>query len=241
MQSVADGQVAVSSTALFTGTINQQGQVNISLLNTSGSTTETVIVTLTRAASGVARRIARGVLAPNEQLYIAGLPVANGDIIKASTTDATTVDYLVGMTATDVPFEVWTLDTNGAVKQVNSGVSGNQTVGGRLAANILSMQNQPTDTYAATMTIDVTKSSHVISVSNTTSATVTLTPSAAGTEGDLLFIVTEADSSGTVTATFASTFHSSGTQATTLSKFSTILFQSDGTRWLEVCRTTALT
>ena len=38
----------------------------------------------------------------------------------------------------------------------------------------------------------------------------------------------------------ASTFHSSGTQATTTGTFSTIVFVSDGTRWLEVCRTTAL-
>lgn len=240
MQSVADGQVAAAAAAIFTGTATQYGQANISLLNTSGSTTETILVTISRQG-GTARRVARAVLSPNEQLYIAGLPVANGDVVKASTTDATTVDYIVALTETDVPFEVWTADTNGATKQVNSGVSGNQTVGGRLAANILSMQNQPTDTYSASMTIDVTKSSHVISVSNTTSATVTFTPSAAGTEGDLLFLVTEADSSGNVTATFASTFHASGTQVTTTSKFSTILFQSDGTRWLEVCRTTALT
>lgn len=99
---------------------------------------------------------------------------------------------------------------------------------------------QPTDTYAASMTIDVTYTYHIVAGVSGTSATVTYTPSAAGTAGDLLIIATEADASGTVTATFASTFHPSGTQATTASHFSTITFISDGTRWLEVCRTTAL-
>jgi hypothetical protein len=238
MLSVADGQLATSATALYTG-IAAQVQANVTCLNTSGSTTETVILTLTRG-SGTARRIARAVLAPNEQLFVTGIPLASGDVIKGSTTDANTVDYVVATTQTDIAFKVWTLDTSGAQKQVASGVSGNQAVAGRLAANVLSMQNQPTDTYSAAMTIDVTKSSHVISVSNTTSAASTFTPSAAGTEGDLLFILTEADASGTVTVTFASTFHSSGTQATTASKFSSILFQSDGSRWVEIARSTAL-
>ena len=115
------------------------------------------------------------------------------------------------------------------------------TSSGRTKAGLLAVGPAPTDTYAATMTIDVTKSLHVLSVSNTTSATVTLTPSAAGSAGDILTLLTTADSSGTVTATFASTFHSSGTQATTASKFSSIVFQSDGTRWYEISRTTALT
>jgi len=104
----------------------------------------------------------------------------------------------------------------------------------------LELTPQPVDTFAATMTIDVTYSLHVISVSETTSATVTYTPSAAGTAGDVLIIVQEADSSGTVTATFASTFHSSGTQATTASHKSSITFVSDGTIWVEQSRTTAV-
>ena len=239
MHTVADGQVAASAAAIYTAIKDRM--VNVSLANTSGVNTETVLVTVvTKAGTGTARQVARFVLAPNEQGFIQGLGLSDGDVLKATTTDATTVDYLVMGCTTDFPFNVFSLDTNGAIKQVNSGVSGNQAIGGRLAANLLSMQNQPTDTYAATMTIDVTKSSHVISASETTSATVTFTPSAAGTKGDLLTILTEADSSGTVTATFASTFHSSGTQATTASHFSSIVFQSDGTRWIELCRTTAL-
>lgn len=119
--------------------------------------------------------------------------------------------------------------------------SAGQTFTGRVTAQLLNVGPAPTDTYSATMTIDVTKSSHIIAASNGTAAASTLTPSAAGNAGDLLTILTEADASGTVTVTFAATFHSSGTQATTASHFSSILFQSDGTRWLEIGRTTALT
>lgn len=98
----------------------------------------------------------------------------------------------------------------------------------------------PTDTYGSAMTIDVTYSFHVVAGLFATSASVTYTPSAAGTAGDLLVIRTASGAGGTVTATFATTFHSSGTQATTTGHWSTIMFVSDGTRWLEVRRTTAL-
>ncbi len=104
----------------------------------------------------------------------------------------------------------------------------------------LSVGPAPVDTYGSAITIDVTKSSHIIAGVSGTSATSTLTPSAAGNAGDLLTILTSADASGTVTVTFASTFHSSGTQATTASHFSSIVFQSNGTIWIELSRTTAL-
>ena len=111
----------------------------------------------------------------------------------------------------------------------------------RQQVGLFSLGPAAADVYAATMTIDVTKSSHIVAASNTTSAACTMTPSDTGAAGDILTILTEADGTGTVTVTFASTFHSSGTQATTLSKFSSIIFQSDGSRWIELCRTTALT
>lgn len=109
------------------------------------------------------------------------------------------------------------------------------------ATGKLALAPKTGQTYSNAMTIDVTISSQVLAVSFTTSATSTWTPSAAGSAGDILVLVTEADGSGTVTVTFAATFHSSGTQATTASHFSTITFLSDGTRWLEVSRVTALT
>ena len=95
--------------------------------------------------------------------------------------------------------------------------------------------------HVAAITIDVTKSLHVIAGVNGTSATSTYTPSAAGSAGDILEIITSADGSGTVTVTFASTFRSAGTQATTLNKISSIRFVSNGTNWIETSRVTALT
>jgi len=95
-------------------------------------------------------------------------------------------------------------------------------------------------TYSNAMTIDVTNSNQVLAVSFTTSGTSTWTPSAAGTAGDLLLLETTADASGTVTVTFAASFKTSGTQATTASHFSSILFISTGSAWLEVARTTNL-
>src|SRR6185369_2124840 len=95
-------------------------------------------------------------------------------------------------------------------------------------------------TYSNAMTIDVANTNQVVAVSFTTSATSTWTPSAAGTAGDLLILTTEADGSGTVTVTFAATFDSSRAPATTASRFSTIAFVSDGTRWVEMYRTTNL-
>lgn len=115
-----------------------------------------------------------------------------------------------------------------------------QTVGTQAIIKRLTLSPHPTDTYSANMTIDVTFSYHLVAGVSGTSATVTFTPSAAGSAGDVLIIETTADASGTVTATFASTFHPSGTQATTASHFSSIMFVSDGTRWVEVARTTAL-
>jgi hypothetical protein len=82
------------------------------------------------------------VLAPNEHAIISGIPVESGDIIKASATDATTVDYDVTGTGisypTNLPPEPITVaafDANGALKQVNTGVSGNQTISGNLTVN----------------------------------------------------------------------------------------------------------
>jgi hypothetical protein len=106
---------------------------------------------------------------------------------------------------------------------------------------LLRLSPKPTDTFAGTMTIDVTYTHHVVVGASGTSATVTMTPSAAGTAGDLLVIQFQTTAAGQVVATYASTFHSSGTQTNAASRFSTIAFVSDGTQWNELFRTTALT
>jgi hypothetical protein len=130
--------------------------------------------------------------------------------------------------------------TSGGVPTTSTGTS----VVIRPAYNVsnkkINLGPTPTDTYTATMTIDATFSMHTIAASETNSATATLTPSTAGSSGDVMVIQTEADSSGTVTITFASTFHPNGTQATGASKFSAIEFISDGTRWIELSRTSSV-
>lgn len=108
------------------------------------------------------------------------------------------------------------------------------------ATGKLNVAPKTNDVYGAAIALDVTISNHVIAAANTTSASCTITPSAAGTAGDWIFIDTVADGSGTVTVTFASTFHPSGTQATTANHFSSIAFKSTGTVWVEQYRTTDL-
>jgi hypothetical protein len=236
MLTLASGQVAAADAPVYTV---GAGVSIVSAIfdNTSGSTTETVVVKLV-ALGATARRVARAVLAPNEQLLIQGLPMSPGDVLSATTTDATTVDYTVFSSTGELRMQ--TLDANGALKGTSAGVTGNQSVGGKLTAKLVEVGPQPADVYAATMTIDVTYGLHIVSAVSGTSATCAMTPSAAGTAGDEVTIVTEADASGTVTTTYASTFHSSGTQATTASHSSSVTFVSDGVKWVEKCRTTNL-
>lgn len=130
----------------------------------------------------------------------------------------------------------------GAVVNVNAAGTtySSLTVTGRALATLDAIGPAPTDTFSASMTIDVTHSLHVVAASHTTSATTTMTPSAAGSAGDQLTILIETDSSGQVVTTFASTFHTTGTQTCTASTFSSITFVSDGSRWIETGRATAL-
>lgn len=243
---IANGQVAASATALSTATSTDLWTVV--LRNTSGSTTETVELTVL-VNGGTARKYPRVVLPPNCSGIHRNIPVESGDIVKASSTNAATVDYVVtgvGPVGNAVlpnfpPYQLMTFDANGA-QNTAAGTTSSATLTATTAliAKKIEMSPQPTDTYSATMTIDVSYSYHIVQAVNGTSATCTMTPSGAGTAGDILVIVTETDGSGTVTVTFASTFHSSGTQASTASKRSSIMFVSDGTQWIEVCRTTAL-
>jgi hypothetical protein len=114
---LADGQVGATATALSTNPLS--GLVNVTFCNVGGLS-ETVVVTLLRNG-GTARRVARAVLAANEALVVAGLQVHGVDTLKASTTNATSVDYVVSSAPDSSRLQIYTLDANGAVKQVNSG------------------------------------------------------------------------------------------------------------------------
>lgn len=97
------------------------------------------------------------------------------------------------------------------------------------------------DTWGAAISLDVTISNHDITGVFGTSATSTITPTAAGSAGDWIFINTINGAGGSVVVTFASTFHSSGTQTTQASRYSSIAFRSTGSVWVEQYRTTDLT
>jgi len=96
------------------------------------------------------------------------------------------------------------------------------------------------NTWGAAISLDVSISNHDIAAVFATSATSTITPTGAGTAGDWLFINTINGAGGSVVVTFASTFHSSGTQTTQASRYSSIAFRSTGSVWVEQYRTTDL-
>lgn len=109
------------------------------------------------------------------------------------------------------------------------------------ATGKLSTAPKTNDAWGAAISLDVAISSHDIAAVFGTSATATITPTSAGSAGDWIFINTVNGAGGSVVVTFASTFHSSGTQTTQASRMSSIAFRSDGTRWIEQFRTTDLT
>src|ERR1700721_1209618 len=150
MLTLADGQLATTATALGT-----QGSwpianapqpqpwgnpVNVSLLNTSGANTETILVFVQRGSNNTTtnRRVARFVLSPNEQGFITSLVLGPADVILAQTTDGTTVDYLIseGMPG---PLNVFTLDSKGQIKQTNGTSITGATTLTSTSANALSV------------------------------------------------------------------------------------------------------
>jgi hypothetical protein len=86
-----------------------------------------------------------------------------------------------------------------------------------------------------TITVDGTKpNTHVIPATSNTAST--LTPSAAGTAGQWLYLVFTSDGTGGNVITFASTFKSNGTLTLGVSKKQVVSFLSDGTNWIEMAR-----
>jgi hypothetical protein len=148
---LANGQLATSSATLLSST---SGRVSILCRNTSASLTETVVLTLAVAA-GTARSLVRAVLAPNEALLVTNLPLDTADVLAGSTSDATTVDYLVTQ-GDGRGFVVASLDANGALKQVNTGVSGNQTISGTLSVVNVNATPGASTAAAGTTTADAT-------------------------------------------------------------------------------------
>lgn len=108
---VADGQLASSSTSLFTAP-SEGAVVQITLTNT-GATSQTILLKITRPGS-TARRIVRIVLEKDESHYIVGLPLSPSDVLSGETSSAGAVDYVVGLGTG--PFSMLTRDANGSPK-----------------------------------------------------------------------------------------------------------------------------
>ncbi len=170
-QTLSDGQLAVSATAVYTCPTNLPplSQVDLVCQNTSASLTETILITLTRSGGGT-RRVVRAVLAPNEQLIVQGLPMSPNDILLGATTDATTVDYLVsqgGGSNGGGPLEIYCLDATGSRKTVSSSLSGNTAVAGTLVitvANANALAVGPAGTTSPTLEVDSSTASAVTGV-----------------------------------------------------------------------------
>ncbi len=97
-KALADGQLPSSKGTLYTVPGSTTTYVKwISVHNTSGSTTETVLIYVN--TSGTSRVIARVVLLPNEHARILSdgeaFILEAADLIEGVSTNATTVDYFI--------------------------------------------------------------------------------------------------------------------------------------------------
>lgn len=111
---LADGQLAASSgTLLGVDSRGNERTVSLILFNTSGSATETVLLTILRSGS-TARTIARAKLGPYETMQVNGIALDGSDLLAGYATDASMVDYTIGQG--QGPFSVTVRDASGAPK-----------------------------------------------------------------------------------------------------------------------------
>jgi hypothetical protein len=130
----ADGQLGTTAAAVIAGASVPLGtRLDVILQNTS-SVTQTVVLTFQRAG-GTARRVARGVLAENEQMHVLGLPIQPDDTLLGVTTGASAVDYLVTASGSKA-LAVQTLDANGTPRQSLTNESAAETVDGRASTPV---------------------------------------------------------------------------------------------------------
>lgn len=121
---LADGQLAASAGTILAGSSlpsGVNGFIVQGIFQNTAATAETVVITMQRAG-GTARRIARAVLAQNEQLIVRGLGMQPDDTLLGTTTNASAVDYMITASGGG-PFEIITLGAAGAQKAVRSEVS----------------------------------------------------------------------------------------------------------------------
>lgn len=123
---ISDGQVAVSAAQIASWTGTESFRLNLTFTNT-GVVSETLVLTIVRSG-GTSRRIFRTVLAANEQVVVSGLAVDGDDVLKASTTTASVVDYTVSKSPDNTDFKIQTFDASGNLRLVDSRVRTGYTV-----------------------------------------------------------------------------------------------------------------
>jgi hypothetical protein len=97
-----------------------------------------------------------------------------------------------------------------------------------------------TMTYAATISLDVTKAAlHKTTTVNAT-GNATINASAGGNAGQQMSVLIANDATSGKVITFGTNFKSSGTVTGTVNKSALVKFESDGTNWFEASRTLAL-
>lgn len=160
---LANGQLAATSGTLLglAPPDIRRTYVSVKLYNSSGASTETVILTVA-VAGGAARGLVRIDLAPYETLQVDNLALDDADILAGYASDAATVDYVVSQ-GNGGEFNVQSLDVNGAAKQVSSGVSGNQSIGGALTV---------TSTSASALTVGANGATNPVIKINANTASV---------------------------------------------------------------------
>lgn len=126
-QTFASGQLDLTAATVIAGSSVPPGtRLDVILHNTS-SVTQEVVLTF-QVAGATAVRLARGVLAEDEQMVVTGLRMQADDTLLGVTTSSGAVDYLV-MAAGQ--FEVRTLDARGTPRQELTNASTTETIEGR--------------------------------------------------------------------------------------------------------------
>lgn len=201
MRTLADGQLAAAAATIFTGgqDANYPSEGNLvatlSLCNTSGANTETCTITFKRQG-GTARRIARVVLSPNETARISGIPMQMGDVLLGAATDATTVDYVLGVSGIS-SFAVEVFDANGSSKQVAGATITAATTITSASANALAVGRQGTTTPA--LNVDASSASSVTGLNVVAAAAASGLALAVTSSGANENMTVDAKGSGTIT------------------------------------------
>lgn len=92
---LADGQVTDSEGVIYTAGASQRAMIKTVSLHNTSATPQTVVL-YARPASGTSRILFRWVLAQHERgVFAESIALNDGDSLRAETTTASVVDYLV--------------------------------------------------------------------------------------------------------------------------------------------------